>query len=74
MLTHAPETDDSIDEGDDLDFWGRDEPRSVTSAELADMVAVDHEEYEESSSDDSVMDDCDEGEEEEDRFALFGHR
>jgi hypothetical protein len=75
-LAHATETDDSIDDDDNLDFWGRDEPRSVTSAELADMVAVDEEEEEESSSDDSVMDDCDEEgeEEEEDRFALFGHR
>jgi uncharacterized CHY-type Zn-finger protein len=69
------ETDDSVADEDDLDFWGRDEPRSVTSAELADMVEVDEDGDEESSSDDSLMDDCeDEGEEEEDRFALFGHR
>ncbi|CAG8958323.1 hypothetical protein HYFRA_00000679 [Hymenoscyphus fraxineus] len=67
------ETDDSADE-DDLDFWGREGPRSVTSAENIDEM--DEDEEEESSDDDSMMDDCeeDEGEEEEDEFALFGHR
>jgi hypothetical protein len=69
------ETDDSLDDEDELDFWGRDGPRSVASGELADMVEEDEELEEESSDDDSTMDDCeDEGEEEEDRFALFGHR
>ena len=32
---HNVETDESVDE-DDLDFWGREEPRSVTSAENID--------------------------------------
>ncbi|KAH8687828.1 hypothetical protein BGZ60DRAFT_522468 [Tricladium varicosporioides] len=66
------ETDDSAEE-DDLDFWGRDEPRSVTSAE---NFVDEMDEDEEESSDDSVMDDCDEddGDEEDDEFALFGHR
>ncbi|EPE27334.1 RING/U-box [Glarea lozoyensis ATCC 20868] len=69
------ETDDSLDDEDELDFWGRDGPRSVASGELADMVEADEDLEEESSDDDSAMDDCeDEGEEEEDRFALFGHR
>ncbi|KAF4634976.1 hypothetical protein G7Y89_g3126 [Cudoniella acicularis] len=68
------ETDDSADE-DDLDFWGRgrDEPRSVTSAENADEMEEDS-----GSDDDSNMEDCDDEEDdegdEEDRFELFGHR
>ena len=68
------ETDGSVEEDDELDFWGRDEPRSVTSAEVQDEM--DEDEEEESSSDDDSAMDCDEeeGEEEEDRFALFGHR
>ena len=64
----AIETDDS-GEDEDLDFWGRDEPRSVTSAEIVDEMEEDEE-----SDDDSVMDDCDEEGDEEDRFELFGHR
>jgi hypothetical protein len=62
------ESDDSGGE-DELDFWGRDEPRSVTSIENVD----DNEE--DDSDDDSVMDDCDEDEaDEEDPLELFGHR
>jgi hypothetical protein len=64
----AIESDDSGDE-DDLDFWGRDEPRSVTSAEIIDEMEEDEE-----SEDDSVMDDCEEEGDEEDQFELFGHR
>ena len=70
--TMANETDDSAEE-DDLDFWGRDEPRSVTSGENIDEMEEDEE-----SEDDSVMDDCEgDGEEDgddEDQFELFGHR
>jgi hypothetical protein len=71
VVSHALETDDSAEE-DDLDFWGRDERRSFTSADIMD----DEMEEEEDSDDDSAMDECDEedGDEEEDQFALFGHR
>jgi len=70
-VSHAMETDDSAEE-DDLDFWGRDERRSFTSADIMD----DEMEEEEESDDDSAMDGCDEedGDEEEDQFELFGHR
>jgi len=64
------ETDESADE-ESLDFWGRDEPRSVTSAENVD----DDMEEDEESEDDSAMEDCDEEDgDEEDQFELFGHR
>jgi hypothetical protein len=64
------ETDDSADE-DDLDFWGRDERRSFTSADIMD----DEMEDEEESDSDSAMDECDEEDgDEEDQFELFGHR
>ncbi|TVY84393.1 putative RING finger protein [Lachnellula suecica] len=62
------ETDDSA-EDDDLDFWGRDEPRSVTSGENIDDMEED-----EDSDDDSAMDDCEDDGDEEDQFELFGHR
>lgn len=66
------ETDESADE-DDLDFWGRDEPRSVTSVEVVDEEMEDDEE--EDSDMDSNMDDCEEEDgDEEDEFELFGHR
>jgi len=69
-VSHAMETDDSADE-DDLDFWGRDERRSFTSADIMDDEVGEEEE----SDDDSAMDECEEdGDEEEDRFELFGHR
>ncbi|KAK0107299.1 hypothetical protein ONS95_003997 [Cadophora gregata] len=67
----AVESDDSADE-DDMDFWGRDEPRSVTSFENIEDEMGDDEE----SDEDSVMGDCDEddADDEEDEFELFGHR
>ena len=62
------ETDDPANEDGDLDFWGRDEPRSVTFPENTD---VNMEEVEDSSDDSgSAMDEGDEG----DEFELFGHR
>ncbi|KAE9375427.1 zf-CHY-domain-containing protein [Stipitochalara longipes BDJ] len=69
VVSHAMETDDSAEE-DDLDFWGRDERRSFTSADIMD----DEMEEEEESDDDSAMDECDEDGDEEDQFELFGHR
>lgn len=69
VLAQHMETDDSADE-DDLDFWGGDERRSVTSAEI-----IDEEMEEDDSDSDSGMDDCDEeGDDEDDQFELFGHR
>lgn len=67
------ETEESGDE-EDLDFWGRDEPRSVTSAEnVGDGMDENDDEYEEDS--DSAMGDCDDEEgDEEDQFELLGHR
>ena len=70
IVSHSMETDDSADE-DDLDFWGRDERRSFTSADIMD----DEMEDEEESDSDSAMDECDEEDgDEEDQFELFGHR
>jgi len=73
IVIDAPETEESGNEEDDLDFWGRDEPRSVTSAE---NMEVDMEEEEEDSDEDSgsAMDECDEEADEGDDFELFGHR
>jgi len=67
----AVESDDSED-SEDLDFWGRGEVRSTTSAEKVDMDMDENDDDE--SDDDSVsaVDECEE--EEEDRFAIFGHR
>lgn len=64
------ETDDSEFEDDDLDFWGRDRPRSATTVENID------DDVEDTDSDDdsaSAADDCDEGED-DDQFQLLGHR
>jgi hypothetical protein len=71
VVSNAMETDDSAEE-DDLDFWGRDERRSFTSADIMDDEMGEDEE----SDDDSAMDECDDedGDEEEDQFELFGHR
>lgn len=69
VIAQAMETDDSADE-DDVDFWGREEPRSVTSVENVDDEMDDDDE---DSDQDSTIDDCDEAEE-DDRFELFGHR
>lgn len=69
--TKAIETDDSA-EDDDLDFWGRDEPRSATSGENVEEM-----DESEESEDDSNMDceeDADEDGDDEDRFEIFGHR
>ncbi|RDL39030.1 uncharacterized protein BP5553_03370 [Venustampulla echinocandica] len=64
-----PETDDSAEE-DELDFWGRDKPRSLTSGENIDEMEEDDE-----SEEDSVNESCDEDDEdEEDQFELIGHR
>ncbi|KAL3422452.1 chy and ring finger domain-containing protein [Phlyctema vagabunda] len=70
------ETYDSADE-DDLDFWGRDEPRSVASAENIGIDIEEEEDGEFEDDSDSVMDDCDDDDEDSeqvDRFDLFGHR
>jgi hypothetical protein len=64
------DTDDSEYEEDDLDFWGRDGPRSTTTAENIE------DDVEDTDSDDdsaSAADDCDEGDD-EDQFQLLGHR
>ena len=72
VIVDAGETEESADEEDALDFWGRDEPRSVTSAE---HMEVDEEEEEYSGdSDGSAMDECDDEGDEGDDFELFGHR
>ena len=72
VVVDAGETEESAGDEDDLDFWGRDEPRSVTSAE---MVNIDMEEEEESDEDSgSAMDECDDEGDEGDEFELFGHR
>jgi hypothetical protein len=73
VSTQVIETDDSADE-DDMDFWGRDEPKSVTSAEVVDDEMDDEIDDEDDSDDDSMMEDCDEGDEEDDQFELIGHR
>ncbi len=67
------ETDDETADEDELDFWGGDERRSATSAEVE---VVDDEEMEDDSDEDSDMNDCEEeGDDEEgDEFELFGHR
>ncbi|RKF64125.1 putative chy zinc finger [Erysiphe neolycopersici] len=68
-IYQAIETDDSGGEEDELDFWGLDEPRSVTSGENDEEIEEDE------SDEDSILEDCDDdGEDEEDEFALFGHR
>jgi hypothetical protein len=70
IVPQSMETDDSAEE-DDLDFWGRDERRSFTSADIMD----DEMEDEEESDSDSALDECDEEDgDEEDQFELFGHR
>ncbi|KAI9049897.1 hypothetical protein LZ554_006045 [Drepanopeziza brunnea f. sp. 'monogermtubi'] len=72
VSSQALETDDSVHGDDDLDFWGRDEPRSVTSTENVEEMG----EEEESDDDDSGMGDCDDDDDvdDEDEFELFGHR
>jgi hypothetical protein len=64
--------DESVVE-DELDFWGRDPPISVTSAENLDPD--DDMDDDEDSDSNSNMDDCGEDDaDEEDQFELFGHR
>jgi hypothetical protein len=72
VIAPAGETDDSgEEEDDDLDFWGRDEPRSVTSYEnIEDMDEADDSEDDDASG----ADDCDEEGDDVDQFELFGHR
>ena len=70
VVNQAMETDDSADEDDGLDFWGGDERRSHTSAEMVDEEMDD----EEDSDEGSAMDECDDEGEEEDKFEIFGHR
>lgn len=65
------ETEDSGGEDDGLDFWGRDGPRSSTSAE--NMAVEDEEEGSDSDSGSAMDDECDDGDE-NDEFELFGHR
>ena len=67
------DTDDSVDE-DELDFWGIEELRSVTSAENAENELEADDEYEDDSG--SAIDDCDDSDEEGegDDFDLVGHR
>lgn len=68
-IYQAIETDDSGGEEDELDFWGLDESRSITSGE------IDEEMDEDESDEDSIPEDCDDdGDDEEDDFTLFGHR
>jgi hypothetical protein len=70
-VVDAGEIEDSGEE-DELDFWGREEPRSVTTAE---DMEVDEEEEEDSDDDSgSAMDECDDEGDEGDEFELFGHR
>lgn len=67
--TLGGDSDDSGYENDDLNFWGRDEPRSVAAADdIGDMEDDD-------SDGDSVSatEECDEGEDDE-PFQLLGHR
>lgn len=64
------DTDDSEYEDDDLDFWGREGPRSTTTVENIEEDIDD--DIEDSDSDDEG-DDCD-GDDEEDEFELLGHR
>ncbi|KAH8601019.1 hypothetical protein B0O99DRAFT_610102 [Bisporella sp. PMI_857] len=68
----SAETDESED--DSLDFWGRDELRSITSAELVDdELGMDDEDDSDDSA--SIQDDeCDDDDgDDEDQFELLGH-
>lgn len=71
------ESDDSGDE-DDLDFWGRDGPRSARempttqNAEAQDDNDIEYED--ESSDSDSGNDDEEDDDGEDEPFAIFGHR
>ncbi|EDN94333.1 hypothetical protein SS1G_10206 [Sclerotinia sclerotiorum 1980 UF-70] len=72
------ESDDSGDE-DDLDFWGRDEPRSSRRLRATLDAGVDAQddndiEYEDDSSDSESGNDDDDDDGEEEPFAIFGHR
>jgi hypothetical protein len=68
------DAEDMVEEEDNLDFWGRDKPRSITPAEKMDASMEEDEESDNDSG--SAMDECDEGDEidEGDEFELFGHR
>lgn len=72
---HKPVTDESDQEEDMLDFWGRDERRSTTRAEKADEgQSEDGEDGEEDSDSEGCDDVDDDDEDDEDEIALFGHR
>lgn len=67
------ESDDSADE-DTLDFWGGEERRSTTSAEVVEEKVEEDSEEDDTGSDNDCDDDDEDGEDGEDEFALFGHR
>lgn len=66
-----PETDESV-AGDDLDFWGREEPRIVTSTESVHDERMEEEESDEDSADSDCEDD--DNNDDNDPFELLGHR
>jgi len=70
---HLPVTDESDQEEDMLDFWGRDERRSATSAENPDDGQSEGEDGDD-DSDSEACDDADEEEDDEGEIVLFGHR
>ena len=73
----------SADGEDDVNFWFRDDPRSVTPLENFEDIDMEEDEIEDDGEDDddeddesdddsgSAMDECDD---ERDEFELFGHR
>jgi len=66
-------TEDS-DEEDIINFWGRDDHRSMTSGEIIEDHQ-DSDEDEEDEDSDACLDDADEDEDDEDEeIVLFGHR
>ncbi|ESZ91689.1 hypothetical protein SBOR_7946 [Sclerotinia borealis F-4128] len=72
------ESDASGDE-DDLDFWGRDEPRNARESQATHEAdaQVDNDieyEYDSSDSESGNDDDDDDDDGEEEPFAIFGHR
>lgn len=72
IVAEAGETEESGDDEDDLDFWGRHEPRNVSSVENLDVDMEEDEESDDNSG--SAMDECDDEGDEEEQFELFGHR
>lgn len=69
--TSRPQTSSQTLDDEEVDFWGRQSPRSMD----ADMEMVDPEETTSSSSEDEAMTEDDEDDEEiEDEIVLLGHR